>query len=214
MKILITGFGPFLENAKNTSQEILFLLKTEPVLTSLDLQTLELPVEFSLAFEVFERKRQEIKPNLVFQLGLAASRCRIGLEKVGLNWIETSFPDNSGKIPPVGEIFKNEPLGLLSQMPWSEFITQNPCKEVELSFSAGTYVCNDLYYRSLREQTKSAEYPSVGFIHLPPESPSFSIDRMKEVLVNIISWMANDSLVNSNTSSPRRQSLNAKTEVQ
>ena len=190
MKILITGFGPFLDNAENISQKMLQFLKEDPGLSHLDISTQELPVEFSRAFEVFQNCQQKCNPDLVFQLGLAAGRTRIGLEKVGLNWVETRLPDNAGVMPVTGEIFKNEPLALRCQMPWTEYMLKNPCPEVELSFSAGAYVCNDLFYRSLREESRLNNIYLVGFIHLPPESPLLSAARIKEILVNIISWIA------------------------
>jgi pyrrolidone-carboxylate peptidase len=53
MRMMITGFGPFLEHSVNLSEKMLYLLKEDPALAHHEIETVKLPVEFGKAFEVY-----------------------------------------------------------------------------------------------------------------------------------------------------------------
>ena len=68
----------------------------------------------------------------------------------------------------------------------------------QLSYSAGTFVCNNLLYCALHESAQSYPAPRCGFIHVPylPEqtrdgsAPSMSLALMVEALTSAVGEIA------------------------
>lgn len=164
MKILVTGFRPFLSERVNPSE----LLAGELArLFPEEVEHLILPVEFGSSFELLREHlaRREQTYEALLMLGQAAGRDRICLEKVALNWVQTEYADESGRIPDTGAIRANRPLAVMSPFPADEVYRTLHAEglPVALSFSAGTFVCNELYFRVLEE---FPEMPSL-FVHVP-----------------------------------------------
>jgi len=160
MKILVTGFKPFLGEKINPSE----MLANELAENFKEVSALILPVEFKSSFEVLKNHLRQHHYDYVISLGQASGRTKIGFEKIGLNWVQTENKDEAGTKPVTGPIAE-APLAIMSQFPVDEVFLK--LKEdhlpVEISFSAGTYVCNDLYFRTLNE-FKSLK---TVFVHVP-----------------------------------------------
>lgn len=176
-KVLVTGFKPFLGEKINPSE--LLCEKIENV------EHLILPVEYQKSFEVLSSVVKNEPPEFLIMLGQASGRANICLEKIGLNWIQTRTADEAGFIPPVGMIDAKLPLAYLSTFPVDQIYYELKKKypRLEISFCAGTFVCNQIYFKTL------AEFPEVKsiFIHVPllPEQlkqsdlrPSMSLQEM------------------------------------
>lgn len=161
MKILISGFKPFLGEKINPSQKLALDLQNQ----FSEVVSIILPVEFKQSFWLLEREIQNVEPDFVIMLGQAGDRKNICFEKIGLNWIQTQNADEVGIKPEAGPIEKSEALALMSTFPIEKHfdILKERNYPVEISFSAGTFVCNDLYFRVLNEfkNVKSV------FIHVP-----------------------------------------------
>ena len=97
MKILLTGFEPFGGGSSNPSYACLKGLP--PTAGGAELVTMELPVSFRRAPEQLLERMKVERPDGVICLGLAASRAKISLEKVGLNYAHARIPDNDGVQP-------------------------------------------------------------------------------------------------------------------
>lgn len=161
MKILVTGFKAFLGEQINPSE----LLSIELAKNIPGVNSLVLPVEFSESFNILKFHLDNKHYDYVIMLGQAAGRTKISLEKIALNWVQTESKDESGHLPDSGKILATQELALMSQFP-IDHVYQELNKlgfPVEISFSAGAYVCNDLYFRmcSLLPKFKSV------FIHVP-----------------------------------------------
>ncbi len=161
MNILVSGFKPFLGETLNPSEKIV----TEIVGLDRTIRTLILPVEFKKSFDLLRAEITKKSPDYLLMLGQATGRKDIALEKVALNWVQTIHQDEAGKTPKTDFIKKGDPLALMTSFP-VDIIFEKLKKQkfpVEISFSAGTFVCNDLYYRVL------SEFPKLKaiFIHLP-----------------------------------------------
>lgn len=179
---ILTGFAPFLDHAKNPSWEIAQQLALR---LGDGNQAIELPVLFEQSFVHLHNilKKQTQFPNQLWLFGLAANRNAICLERVALNWIETGVPDNSGqeRLSPQ----KIDPLGpdaiLLSQ---HQLIDKGPLPDgLQISHTAGTYVCNDLYYRVLSQYKEYRQ--QIIFVHVPPLT-SLTLDQQLQLL---LTWM-------------------------
>lgn len=160
-KILITGFKPFLGAEANPSE----FLAQEISKNNTAIEVLILPVEFGNSFELVSARLATKEFDQVIMLGQAAGRSKVGLEKIGLNWVQTEHPDEAGIHPLTGAIYKHQPLALMSTFAIDEFfsILKGEGHSVEVSFSAGSFVCNDLYFRVL------CQYPDLKsvFVHVP-----------------------------------------------
>ncbi len=185
MKIIVTGFKPFLGEKINPSE----LLANYIQENFSEISVILLPVEFKAAFEILKTEIQNQKPDYVIMLGQASGRKNISFEKIGLNWIQTVNSDESGFTPSVGAIQNDQTLALMTKFPIDQIYQKLKSQNlpVEISFSAGAYVCNDLYFKVL------SSYPDLKsvFIHVPllPEQlrvnddrPSVQFAKMVEVV--------------------------------
>lgn len=157
-KILVTGFPTFLNVELNPSEKLLGYFNSEKI------DTLLLPVSFN---EVREKISSiESSYDFIFLFGLNRGQSTIKIERIALNWKESSSPDNSGVIEKGSPIDYGEQLALYSSMDLDELGSQFTAKDLEFSYSchAGTYVCNCTYYTFLKKFSPESK---IVFIHLP-----------------------------------------------
>ena len=161
MKIVVTGFRPFLGATTNPSEDLAReLAKLFP-----EVHSHVLPVEFGHSFELLRLYLQHDKPDYIIMLGQAAGRTRVCFEKIALNWVQSEHPDEAGRHLAAGAILDAHPLALMTKFPVDKIVSAIKEENLlaEVSFSAGAFVCNDLYFRVL------AEYGDLKavFVHLP-----------------------------------------------
>ncbi|MBA2404454.1 MAG: pyroglutamyl-peptidase I [Bdellovibrionales bacterium] len=164
MRLLVSGFTTFSSHVENSSQIITELLKDIKI-PDIEIHTVILPVTFSNAFEVLKTEIDILKPDFVICLGLAGNRKKISLEKVAINLIHSEIPDNDGVFRQDESIIPGGPAAYFSTLPVNQMLELETPFEVEISFSAGAYVCNYIMYRVL-DYLKGTDVKS-GFIHLP-----------------------------------------------
>jgi len=167
MKILVTAFEPFGGDEINPSQTTLQLLPEQ--IDSAQLYKLVLPVVFYEATEKLYQAIEEIKPHAVLSLGLAGGRRGISVEKIAINLIDARIADNAGNQPHDLPIINEGPAAYFSSLPVRE-IVENLQKEglpAQISYSAGTFVCNQVMYGLLDYLHKHQPSAIGGFIHLP-----------------------------------------------
>lgn len=171
--ILVSGFKPFLSEKINPSELLVQKLKVKYQ----DLKAVVLPVEFENAYVELQKQIDLVQPKFVIMFGQAGGRPNVCLEKIALNWNQTKANDESGFNPGVGRIGDGE-LALMSTFPvddLAEFLTERKLK-IETSFSAGAFVCNNLYFKVLKNNPL---IPAV-FVHVPflPEQGPLSYPKM------------------------------------
>lgn len=156
-KILLTGFEPFGGLKTNPSMRVLDSINNPNV------EKLLLPVSYKSSREILINKISEYKPDIVLSLGLASSATRIRIEKIGVNFQGAKAKDNDGILITDSKI-SDGPDGLITNFNTSDIIRLLDEKNipVELSLSAGGYICNTIYYTGLEYNNKNAL-----FIHLP-----------------------------------------------
>jgi len=157
--ILITGFKPFLGDSINPSQVLVESVQ-DPLVTKLIL-----PVEFNRAFDILNQYIIEFEPKVVVMFGLASGRAKVSIEKIALNWRQSRNSDESGFLPSIGRIDESSDLALMTSYPVDHLYDELQKLEVpvEISFSAGTFVCNDLYFKVVKQYPKLKSV----FIHVP-----------------------------------------------
>ncbi len=161
MKILVSGFKPFLGQKINPSQNLALDLEKNFD----NVEALILPVEFTKSFLILQQKIQVSRPDYLIMLGQASGRKNICFEKIALNWCQSHHADENNFRPQPGHLVPESELALMTLFPidlhYEELKALN--KAVEISFLAGTYVCNDLYYRVLHSHRDL----QAVFIHVP-----------------------------------------------
>ena len=178
-KLLITGFESFGGENINPSWKAVERLSRE--IGEYSLTKLCLPVVFGLASKKVIELSAEIDPDVILCVGQAGGRSAITPELVGINLRNGSIPDNDGYKPVDEPIIPNGADAYFSSIPVRK-ISESISKEgipSAVSYSAGTYVCNDVLYTLLAhfKNTKTR----IGFIHVPyseeqNRSPSMKLD--------------------------------------
>jgi len=170
-KVIITGFGAFHTHRENPSEAL--IREMTSFKEEIDYQTTLLPVVFSkIPGKVSELGPIEDADALIF-CGLAASRNEITPEKIALNWVYSpERKDNEGVDFHVGRpLIEGAPLALMSTFNvegLSDHFNNDQLKS-RVSFSAGTYVCNQTFFEGLnRLKVKGLETPCT-FLHLPSD---------------------------------------------
>jgi pyroglutamyl-peptidase len=187
-KILLTCFEPFGGEEKNVTMDVSSRISNR--VGFFEIEKLTLPVEFSRAADVAIKYANDICADAVISLGQAGARSKITPEMVAINLRHASIPDNAGAKPedePVIAGAQNAYFATLPVRKISERISEYGCPSA-VSYSAGTYVCNDLYFSLLHSFGKRGV--RVCFIHLPKESAELSADRMAYALEKMIGNLA------------------------
>ena len=167
MKILVTGFDPFGGEKINPAIEAVKKLPDE--IDGNQIIKLEVPTIFYQSAKVVKEAITKYQPDMVINVGQAGGRAAITPERIAINFQAGSTPDNSGKGPKEGEIEADGADGYFTQLPIKKMVTamRKIGIPAEVSNSAGTYVCNHLFYEV--QYMRAREFPNLkaGFIHIP-----------------------------------------------
>jgi len=160
MKWLITAFEPFGGASSNSSLIAHEELKRRAELSDFDFIS-PLPVEFGRAWRTLKNHLESNPPYKgVLALGQAEGQAHIKLECLALNRVDARIADNAGCKPPIGKI-KDGPDVHWCGIPWETY--DGP--SARRSYSAGTFVCNELMFHLL-EWSKERGVRA-GFVHIP-----------------------------------------------
>ena len=185
-RVLVTGFDPFGGEEINASAETVKRLKTAPP-ANLDLSVRILPTEFVRAPLVLEKAIQLLEPELVICLGQARGRHCITPERIAINVSDARrMADNAGDRPTDVPVVEDGPTAYRSTLPVraiEERLRTNGIP-AQVSNTAGTFVCNHVFYSLMHLISTSRPEIMGGFIHVPvlPEqvseepAPSMSLD--------------------------------------
>ena len=128
----------------------------------------ELPVTYERAAAALRALLAEHAPEVVVGVGLAAGRGRVGLERVAVNLRDARIPDNDGAQPTEGPVLDGGPTAVFTSLPVKTTLERSQAAEVpaELSLTAGTFVCNAVFYlgASWAQQRGGRR---AGFVHVP-----------------------------------------------
>lgn len=160
-KILLTGFEAFDKSALNPSAEIVKGLNGDDLVTAI------LPVVFGQASSKLKELIRLHKPTAVLCLGLAVGRSEITPERIAINLDDARIADNAGNQPLEQRIIADGPDGYFSTLPIEKMVASMKAAGIpaSISLSAGTFVCNHIFY-VLQDYLKDSSVKS-GFMHVP-----------------------------------------------
>lgn len=168
MKILITGFEPFGGHSINPSQKLVEQLP-DTFFEDTEIVKAVLPVDKDRAPEILLAKIKSHHPDSVVAFGLASERTKISLERVALNLMDFRIPDNKGRTVLDQPVVDGGPTAYFTTLPIHSIAEALKAAEipVEFSLTAGTYLCNQVFYRLMHAVAEERLTTLAGFIHLP-----------------------------------------------
>ncbi len=192
-KLLLTALEPFAGEKINPSLEAARQMSRVEFSGAL-INTAELPVDrhqtVTTALELIHADR----PDIIIMLGEAGGRFRINPERIAINVDDFRIPDNAGNQPKDEPIVEGGPAAYFSTLPIRAIAERIVSAGVPAAISntAGTYLCNRLFY-SVMHAISTEGLPAIaGFIHLPylheqainknPEVPSLSRESIVEAV--------------------------------
>ncbi len=188
--ILLAGFEPFGGEISNPAMELLAELQGERV-SGHRIASVLLPVTFSDAVHDIERALERERPALALGIGQAGGRSRLSLERVALNLVDARIADNAGQQPIDAPVIDSAPDAYFTTLPVKAMLRAMIERGIpaELSLTAGTYVCNAMFFALLHFAATRWPALRAGFLHVPflpaqaarhPGAPSLDLATMHE----------------------------------
>ena len=167
MRALVTGFEAFGGDSVNASQAA--LKRLPPVIKQLEIETLLLPVSFARAPAVLAGGIARFAPEVVLCVGEAGDRHAFCLERVATNLCEARIADNDGACPSGAPSIAGGPAAYFSTLPVNDMLAalRGAGLPSEISNSAGSYVCNHVFYMLMHMAAAGGHRWRGGFLHVP-----------------------------------------------
>jgi len=199
MKALVTGFEPFGGDRVNPSFEALQLLPSR--LGAVDIATRALPVVYGVALPVLRDAIATTEPDIVLCVGLAGGRTELSLERVAINVDDARIPDNDGNQPIDRPVIEGGPAAYFATLPIKAAVAalREAGIPAAVSNSAGTFLCNHVFYGLMHEAAIGARRFRGGFLHVPylPSqaarqrgTPSIALEQIVEGIEIILATTA------------------------
>jgi pyroglutamyl-peptidase len=190
MRVLLTSFEPFGGHAVNSSLEVGREVAARPP-RRVVVDWLVLPVVAGVCVERAWARVRQTRPALVLALGQAAGAAALRVEERAVNLDDFSMPDNAGNHYRKQAIVPSGPPAYRATLAPGRVVRgmRGAELEAEVSGSAGSYVCNHLFYGLLHRAAISGHRHQTGFLHLPllPQQvdakrpqPAWPLDRLVE----------------------------------
>ncbi|MGN6787905.1 MAG: pyroglutamyl-peptidase I [Rhodanobacteraceae bacterium] len=193
--VLLTGFAPFGGETVNPSWQAVRALDGRLV-EGHRIIAVELPCEFDASLPALWHALRRTEPRVAISVGLAGGREGISLERVAINLIDARIPDNAGAQPIDIPVLRGGAAAFFSTLPLkaSLLALREAGIPAHVSQSAGTYVCNQVFY-ALLHALRRRRNTRAGFVHVPwlpeqaaahgqPGMPLGQVTRALEVVVH------------------------------
>ena len=168
--LLITYFGPFPGVSVNpsgvTARQVADVLADE---SAVRVVTREVPVSYAGSSEALGEMLTDIRPDAVLSLGVAVGRDKVSFERVAINLDSADIEDNDGVVRVDEAIAPEGREAYFSTLPVraSYERLRGVGLPVEISYTAGTYVCNHVFYEGQRISRELGLSIPAGFVHVP-----------------------------------------------
>ena len=182
--VLLTGFDPFGGSDVNPSWQAARSLHGRSI-AGHRVVGAEVPTVFGRSIDRLTALMEQHRPALVLCTGQAGGRGTISLERVAINVNDARIPDNAGAQPVDTAVVEEGPDAYFTSLPIKAMLQELLLAGIsaEVSQTAGTFVCNHLFYGLMHLLSQPA-WKGVrgGLIHVPwlPEQgqPSMPADKI------------------------------------
>ncbi|OFX03139.1 MAG: pyroglutamyl-peptidase I [Alphaproteobacteria bacterium RIFCSPHIGHO2_12_FULL_66_14] len=204
MKALVTGFDAFGGETVNPSSLAVRRLKKR--IGGIVIHTAELPTSYAHSASVLRAAIEKARPDIVLCVGQAGGRAELCLERVAINVQDARIRDNDGKQPIDRPVVKGGPAAHFSTLPIKACVAEmrKAGLPAAVSNTAGTFVCNHIFYALMDIAADHAIPMRGGFLHIPhvPEqaarlggAPSMALDdivRGIEIILEVSASRSSD----------------------
>lgn len=166
----MTGFDPFGGEAINPSYEAVKRLPIQ--VAGAEIVRLEVHTTYEQCVQQLEEALVQHAPQAVLSVGQAGGRSALTPEVVAINLMDATAPDNAGAIPVDQPVCPGGPAAYFTTLPVKAMVARMRGQGVpaNLSYTAGTYVCNTLMYYALHAAATRHPGMLAGFVHVPFEA--------------------------------------------
>ncbi|KUL38440.1 Pyrrolidone-carboxylate peptidase [Streptomyces sp. NRRL F-4489] len=167
-RVLLTGFEPFEGERVNPSWDAVRAAAAEP-LDGLELHAAELPCVFGGALTALRTAIDRTNPDIVVCVGQAGGRPDITVERIAVNVDDARVPDNAGAEPIDEPVVPGGPAAYFSTLPIKACVAAVRAAGLPASVSntAGTFVCNHVFYGLAHLIATELPHLRGGFVHIP-----------------------------------------------
>lgn len=167
-RILLTGFEPFDGESSNPSWEAVRAAAAEPP-AGLEITAVELPCVYGRSRTALREAVAAHDPDIVLCVGQAGGRPDLTVERVAVNIDDARIPDVSGAQPIDEPIVPGGPAAYFAALPVKACVAavREAGVPASVSNTAGTFVCNHVFYDLMH--LIATERPALrgGFVHVP-----------------------------------------------
>lgn len=181
MRALVTAFEPFGGSPANASSAAVAKLPRR--IGAIEVITAQLPTSYARAGVTLEREIARVKPSIVLCTGEAGERDQLNVERVAINLQDARIADNDGARPLDSPVVAGAPAAYFATLPVRAIYEALVAERLPavLSSSAGTFVCNHVFYSLMHSAEKSRAPWRGGFLHVPAwradeRSPAMQLD--------------------------------------
>ena len=184
-KILLTGFDAFGGESLNPSWLAVKALHGRQVLGHAVVAA-QLPTVFDESLIALDALLKKHQPALVICVGQAGGRSALSLERVAINVNDARIADNAAAQPIDTPVVSGGPAAYFTTLPIKAMLAAllQEGIEVEVSQTAGTFVCNHVFYGLMHALAtkRTLRHARGGFVHVPflPEqgTPNMALEEM------------------------------------
>ena len=203
MKILVTGFAPFGGEKINPAMEAVEGLSAKVAGATVIKSVL--PTVFGKGAEALYALTDTHRPDIVLCTGKAGGRSALSIERVAINLRAATIADNEGNLPVDEAIMAGGRAAYFSNVSTrglTQYLQDQGIPAV-LSYSAGAFVCNEVYYRLLHWIDTEFLAMQAVFLHVPyapaqvakmsAPMPSMSVSVVCKGLELAVAFLAGNS---------------------
>lgn len=169
-RVLLTGFEPFGGDVLNPSWLAVQELHGRRIANHRIVAAC-LPTVFGRSLAELRALIERHQPRLVICIGQAGGRAALSLERIAINVDDARIADNAGAQPVDEPIVPGGPAAYFTRLPIKAMLLalQQAGIAAEVSQTAGTFVCNHVFYGLLHEVAIRPAFSGMrgGFIHVP-----------------------------------------------
>ena len=166
--VLASGFEPFNGQAINPSWQCLHAIRADEFI-NVSLHKVQLPVARARAANKLIELIDDNHPDIVLMFGEAGGRSEVTPERVAINVDDYDIPDADGMVPCDEPIVAKGESAYFSTLPIRTMVEalRHAGVPAAISNSAGTYLCNHVFYHAMRALHGLGRATLAGFVHLP-----------------------------------------------
>lgn len=166
--IVVTGYGPWAKTAVNPAAQVVESI-SETRWKGYRLIPMVVPVQSEGLYRLVETTLQAHRPAIWISFGVAPGATAIRAEVAGLNRRAFDVPDNDGLTLDGVPIVEKGEAAYLSTFPAEDIVLHLRAAGIpaEVSYAAGTHLCNQMLYTSLNLIARQGLATICGFVHVP-----------------------------------------------